>query len=177
MEKPNDNIILENAKMMWRNFEGRESQYNRAGDRNFCVFLDDAQAEELQGLGWNVKGLKSKDDPTDVQAYLQVSVGGFGKGRPPRVCMVTSRGRSDLPEELFDILDYTDIAVADLIIRPYDWVVSGKTGRKAYLKSLYIVVDEDELALKYNQIPEVGAPPQRLELEARDPNVIDVEEV
>ena len=42
------NIVIENAHIIFRNFRGEESKYNRAGSKNFCVIIEDPeQAEKL----------------------------------------------------------------------------------------------------------------------------------
>jgi hypothetical protein len=150
----NDNtVLMEGVKIIFRNFSGKEGQYNREGDRNFAVLLDDEVAEAMASDGWNVKWLKPREDDEDEkeQAYLSVSLN-FSKGRPPRVVMVTSRGRTVLGENEVELLDWADITNVDLIIRPYEWTVSGKSGVKAYLQSIYVTIEEDPLERKYSDL-------------------------
>jgi hypothetical protein len=158
MARPQDNtVLMEGVRIIFRNFAGREGQYNREGDRNFAVLLDDDIAEQMEADGWNIKRLKPRENDEEQleQAYLQVSVN--FKGRPPRVVMITSRGRTDLPEDQIEILDWADIANVDMMVRPYEWLVNGKTGIKAYLKSIFVTIEEDALDLKYADVEEVGA--------------------
>lgn len=152
--KINDTILIEDARIIFRNFKGAEGKYNREGDRNFAVCLDDDIAQQLINDGWNVRFLQPRDEGDDPQAYIAVSVS--YKGRPPRVVMISSAGRTEIDEESVEILDWVDIATVDIIIRPYNWQVNGKTGVKAYLKTLFVTINEDELELKYSSIPESG---------------------
>jgi hypothetical protein len=152
--RPNDlgNIVLENSRIVFRNFSGKEGQYNREGDRNFALLLDKDIAEQMLADGWNVKFLRPREEGDEPQAYVQVAVS--YKNRPPRIVMITSRGRTDIPEELVSVLDWAEIANVDLILNPYPWAVSGKSGIKAYLKTLFITIAEDELELKYADVPD-----------------------
>lgn len=149
---------MEDARIIFRNFSGKEGRYNREGDRNFAVLLDDKTADEMAEDGWNVKRLRPREDDEDDltgQAYLQVSVG--YRGRPPRIVMITSRGRNELGEDQVEILDWADIRKVDLIVRPYEWEVSGNSGIKAYLKTMFVTIEEDELELKYAEdVPSRG---------------------
>jgi hypothetical protein len=153
MAQGDGTIVMEDVRIVFRNFAGREGQYNREGDRNFAVLLEDKLAETLLADGWNVKRLKAREEGDIEQAYLQVSVG--FKVLPPRLVMITSRGRTTLTEAEVEMLDWADIRTVDLIIRPYEWVVNGKSGIKAYLKSLFITIQEDALDLKYADIEDV----------------------
>ncbi len=141
------NVVMEDMRIIFRNFKGAEGQYNREGDRNFAVLLDPEVADAMGRDGWNIKFLKAKDDESEDQAYLPVTVG--YKGRPPRIVMIGSNNRTELGEDSVEILDYVDIKKVDLIVRPYEWAVNGNGGIKAYLKSMFVTIEEDELELKY----------------------------
>ncbi|HOU67146.1 MAG TPA: hypothetical protein PKW49_01010 [Paludibacteraceae bacterium] len=150
----NNNVTIENARIIFRNFSGKEDRYNRAGDRNFCVVLTDEVAEDLVRDGWNVNWLEPREEGDDRQAFLKVTVK-FGKN-PPRIMVVTERGKKSLDEDGVNLLDWAEINNVDLIIRPYDWDINGKQGRTAYLNSIYVTIEEDPLEAKYFEVPEIG---------------------
>ncbi len=141
-------FMVEGAQLLFRNFSGKEGQYNREGDRNFAVVIpDEDTAQKLLADGWNVKYLPPREEGDDPTPYVQVTVA--YKGRPPRIVMITSVARTNVSEDMVEVLDWVNIQNADLIVRPYDWEVNGKSGKKAYLQSLYLTIEEDYLERKY----------------------------
>lgn len=146
----NKNIVIENARIGFRNFSGEEGKFNPKGRRNFCVFLDTELGETLQDDGWNIRWLEPREEEDEKQAYLQVAV--RYNNIPPKIVQITSRGQTILDEDMVSILDWAEIENVDVIIRPYNWEVSGKKGVKAYVKSMYVTILEDEFAHKYNDI-------------------------
>ena len=141
-------ISIENAEIGHRNFSGRSSEYNAAGQRNFCVFLDEELAKTLEKDGWNVRWPKDPSDETK-KPLLQVSI--RFDPYPPNVNMITqSKGVVKLDEYTISNLDDADIENVDIRIRPYHWTLpDGRTGIKAYVKDMYVTCQEDPFAAKY----------------------------
>jgi hypothetical protein len=150
-DKP-ERLKIENAKLLFRNFQGKPDKYNKEGNRNFSIRLDKDLAEKLRTIGWNVKTLKPREGSEDEPSYiLPVSVSFAIK--PPRIVIVGASGQTVLGEESCGVLDWSDIKSADLSIDPYTWKVDGKTGIKAYLKSIYVILEEDDFSEKYKDVP------------------------
>lgn len=154
---PQDNtVLMEGVRLVFRNFTGKAGKYNQEGQRSFAVVIDNEVGATLSEDGWNVKSFKPREDDEEgepTECYLPVVLKYRDlRGeptRPPRVVMVTSRGRTNLDEGSVELLDWANIKNVDLIIRPYPWNVNGKTGITAYLQSMYVTIEEDALEQKY----------------------------
>lgn len=154
------NITIENAKIGFRNFSGKEGKFNPEGRRNFCVFLEEDLALTLERDGWNVRWLTPKEENDKLQGYLQVSVS--YDNIPPKIIMISSKGKTVMDADSVGILDWAEIQEIDLIIRPYNWVLhegtkNEKKGVKAYIKSMYVTIVEDEFEKKYLDVPDSAA--------------------
>lgn len=151
MSKMN-NLVVENATIMFRNFSGKEGRYNDAGQRNFCLMIPDDVVERVKADGWNVRTLRPKDPDDPPAYYIQVAV--KFEYLPPKILMISSGGKSQISESNVDILDWAEIKTCDVIVRPREWTMNGRQGVKAYLKSLYVTIEEDEFESKYANTPD-----------------------
>lgn len=150
---PRGTLVIDDAIITHRNFEGRGDKYNREGDRNFSIVIDDeAIAEALQndvnehGIGWNVK-IKRREDGDAPFMYLPVKVKINDRG--PKVYLNTAGRVNELDEESISILDEIDIESVNLDIRPYDGIMSGKPFRSAYLQGIEVFQKMDRFTAKY----------------------------
>lgn len=147
-----DRAKLEGFEITFKNFAGRETNFNRAGNRNFSVVLDDDTADQMKAEGWNVR-IKEYDDGSRRNT-LQVAVRYDIDRFRPKVVMVTPKGdhfkKTVLSEDTVDQLDGARVVSADLILNPSSWRnAMGNSGIKAYLQTGYFVVEADEFENKY----------------------------
>lgn len=155
MPKENASFIIEDAQILYPNFSGVESRYNRRGARNFCLFIDDPMlVQRLTDEGWNIKYLKPRD-PDDVpraytQCMLRYPSGDDDRTIPPKVILVTGEKTTMLDEESLSLLDRLEIVSVDVVLNPYHWSGDDGTGGvKGYVHTLYAVVKPDPFESKY----------------------------
>lgn len=144
-------VNLPNVRIGFKNFEGREGQFNRKGERSFAVFLDGQTAETLAAQGWNVKfpkpnpDIAPEEDNRDPHIQVSVAFDNF----PPDVYLIANENPTKLDGANVSMLDWAELQKVDLVIRPYVWSVQGNTGVKAYLKKGYFTIVSDQFTDQY----------------------------
>lgn len=144
-------VNIENARIGFKNFEGREGMYNKAGERSFAIFLDKTTADAMFAEGWNVKYPKEREmvdpDSDTRDPHIQVSLS--FDNYPANVFLISNGNVTKISGDEAAMLDWAELENVDLVIRPYTWSVNGNSGIKAYLKSGYFTIITDQFAAKY----------------------------
>lgn len=147
---PSD-LMIENAKLLFTNFAGSPTRYNAdGGKREFSVALPLNLVEDLEKDGWNVKYRKNADGEFDPERpYLGVKVS--YKFRAPAIWLITGARKQLMTEDTVGTLDNITIKTADVVIHPSVYDVRGQQGISAYVKELYVVMDDESasFASKY----------------------------
>ena len=147
---PRGILQIDDARIIYRNFSGVGSKFNREGDRNFAVIIpDQEQADALINEGWNVKIKPPRDEDDSPFMYLPVKIKFNDRG--PNCYLATGTRINRLDEESICCLDDVDILSVDMDLRPYDWEVNGKTGRTAYLQSIKVTQEIDRFASSFEE--------------------------
>ena len=145
---PKGILQIDEARIIYRNFSGAPSKFNREGDRNFAVVINDEEIKDaLIEEGWNVKIKAPREEGDEPFMYLPVKVKFNERG--PKVYLKSGKATNRLDEESVDCLDHVDIVSVDMDIRAYDWSVNGKTGRTAYLQSIWVTQEVDRFADRF----------------------------
>jgi hypothetical protein len=160
-ERTTEPVVLEGVRIIFTNFSGEARKFNPEGNRNFNACLDDVKAKEMEAAGWNVRWLPPKNEDDSPQAVIKVNVKYERRDgtptRPPQVVVITSKGKKPLDKSTISVLDWADIINADMIINPYHYVgTDGKEGISAYLKSLFVMIREDQLEMKYLDVQDAS---------------------
>ena len=145
-----DILEIEDARIIYRNFEGVASKFNREGDRNFAVIVPNDEIKDiLVEAGWNVKIKPPRDEEDTPFMFIPVKVTFNNRG--PAAYLRSGETVTRLNEETIGILDEIDIQSVSMDLRPYDWDVNGKTGRTAYLQAIDVIQNIDRFGDMYAQ--------------------------
>lgn len=141
-------LQIEDARIIYRNFGGEASKYNREGDRNFAVIIPNQEiCDQLTAEGWNVKIKPPRDEDNTPFMFLPVKVKFNNRG--PNIYVQSAGNVKRLTEETVGMLDEIDIQSVDIDLRPYDWEVNGKEGRSAYLQAMNVIQNIDRFGAQY----------------------------
>ena len=148
---PGGILQIDNARIIWRNFEGRGDKFNREGDRNFALIIPNEDIKEKvlndvneYGVPWNVKIRQPREEGDEPFMYLKVKVKFNDYG--PAVYLRSGKNKRKLDEDTVRILDNINIKSVNLDIRPYDDTGSYGPFRSAYLQAIEVIQDVDRFA-------------------------------
>ena len=152
MTKRGNLYYFDGVDILFRNFRGAAGTYNKEGDRNFCMFVDDDVAEKLSSTGWNVRSLRPRDSEDEPRKYIRVKVD-FSR-IPPEVFLYEDGIRTPLTAETVGSIDnipYTDISNIDVVINASEYGTrhGGPAAYTAYLRKMAITVELDDFDRKY----------------------------
>lgn len=165
---PRNVLQINDAKIIFRNLRGEGGKFNKEGDRNFAILIEDGildtgmecvplKAEEMAnalmndinrfGAGWNVKIKAPREEGDMPFIYLPVKVKFNDKG--PKVFLESLDNKVKLTEDTVSLIDEISISSVDLDIRPYDDIINGKPFRAAYVQSMWAIQDIDRFEARF----------------------------
>ena len=156
-------LTIEGARICFKNFAGKATDYNAEGARNFSVVLDDEQAEQLANDGWPIRVRPPREGYEDEGNFNTMKVNvkfGPNPERNPKIFRICNGHKVLLTENNVACLDFDDIENIDMRIRPYNWERANKAGTSAYLEAMYVTVVDDPLASKYETVEDNFTDPE-----------------
>jgi len=142
------NVQMDDVRIIFRNFSGAPSKYNREGDRNFAIVIPDSEiSDALIKEGWNVRIKPPREEGDDPFMYLPVKVKFSEYG--PKIFVQSGSAKLRMDESDVHRLDKIDISSVDVEIRPYDWEIDGRVGRTAYLSAIWVYQNVDRFEERF----------------------------
>ena len=144
---------LANRDIIYRNFSGRTSQFNKNGNLKFTIVIDPNVADRLEKNGWNIKRRPSKNDENEEFCTLEVRVRFDLSFAKPRIKQFTRSGCVDISEDNVGNFDNAEFETADVVLRQYLWSTpAGDSGVSAQLSEMYVRLQEGVLESKWADI-------------------------
>lgn len=145
------NYVIDEAKLIFKNFSGTKSTFNTQGYRKFGAIIKPEVADELRDLGVTVKTLKPKSADDQPLDFVEINVK-LDKEPAPKVIM----RKADCPDRYLDeddigILDQADIDIAHIQMSIRTWSMpTGKSGKNLWLNNIICVLNENDFLSRYN---------------------------
>lgn len=143
---PRGVLQIDDARIIWRNFEGRGDKYNKEGDRNFNLVIPNQEIADMLmndknefGVGWNIRIKAPREDGEAPFMSLKVNLKFNDRG--PVIYLNTGRVRRRIYEEEAAQLDRISISRVDLDIRPNDGEGTYGPYRSAWLNGMEIFME------------------------------------
>ena len=158
----NGDLSVENAVIIWTNFEGRATKFNpNGGKRTFALVLTEEVAAMLREEGWNVKTRDGRDEGDDPLYFTEIVVN-MESQFPPKVVLYTEfRGKKSankLNERSIKQLDTIEIENVDVVVHPYEHGFSSVATIKGYARAVYVTQGQDSYFggkyADYEEVPE-----------------------
>lgn len=142
-------VIVDNARIAFRNFSGRATQYNREGDRNFSlVFPNSEVADAFIESGLNVKIRAPREEGDTPFMHLKIKVN-MDSRRPPVIYLRSNGKLRELNADTMGMLDDIDISYVDLEFSVFEWNRPDGSGKSAYLQSICVTQEIDRYLARY----------------------------
>jgi hypothetical protein len=169
-------MIIIDAKLLsmpFRNFEGRTSEYNATGEKEFGVVIEDSElAQQMAADNWTVKTITNRDgkdylygikvDGEDLH-WVKIKVKyRDNKGNPtipPKVLIRTANNEIEYEEDDLRSLDTADLMDVDLRINIRRKTANGKTYTTGYLNTMKATLLDDSFWFGTRQAQNPNEPP------------------
>lgn len=141
---------LTNRDIIYRNFSGRTSQFNKNGNMKFSIVIDPNMADRLAKEGWNIKRRPSKNDENEEFCTLEVRVRFDLSFARPKIKQFTRGSSVNITEDNVGNFDNAEFETADVVLRQYLWSTpAGDSGVAAQLSEMYVRLNEGVLESKW----------------------------
>lgn len=154
-------LIIKDAQLLsrpYRNFEGKTSDYNPTGTREFGVVIEDPELAQQMAEGlWNVKTITNRDGREFLGGikcggedlhWIKIKVKYKDKRgerlTPPNILIRTENNEQSFGEDDLKDLDGADLMNVQLKINVDHQVINGKPMTIGYLSAMRATMIDDD---------------------------------
>lgn len=144
--------IINNAPVKYHNFAGVKTEYNREGDVNFEIILDEETALNMRDDDWYIK--ESEDDLGRKEYRIKIRLGELGD---PQVFIIGDDGKAiPFNRGQWKRIDRMNISYVDVEFKQSrkTFMHEGHEYHSAYADNLFVNIVENSLFKKYGIAPD-----------------------